>query len=66
MIKNFIRHSRPHGENEVKQTISDVEKQIKYLESIGGDEYDIRYYKRWLVCLKQRLARLEKRKGRLA
>ncbi len=52
--KNFVRHTRPHGKNEIKQTIRDIKKQIKYLQSIGGDEYEINYYRDQLKWLNQR------------
>lgn len=54
-IKNFIRHTRPTGKKEIKQTISDTEKQIKYLKAIGGDEYKINYYIKDLSNLREKL-----------
>lgn len=43
-IKNFVRHTRPHGEKEIRQTILDLAKQINYLKGIGHTE-NIEYYK---------------------
>jgi len=61
--KNFIRHTRPRGKNEVKQTIGDIERQIKYWRSIGFDEYQIQYWSNQLVYLKKKLARLQGIRG---
>ena len=41
MQKNFVRHTRPKGKKQITQTIKDIEKQVHYLKSTGGDAYDI-------------------------
>jgi hypothetical protein len=40
-MKNFVRHTRPKGKKQITQTIKDIEKQVHYLKSTGGDAYDI-------------------------
>jgi hypothetical protein len=52
-IKNFVSHTRPSGKK-IRKTISDINKQIHYLESIGRRE-ELDYYKNQRFWLRKRL-----------
>ena len=53
--KNFIRHTRPKGRREIKQTIGDIERQIHYWQALGVHEYEIRFWNKTKKCLENRL-----------
>lgn len=55
MEKNFIRHTRPKGQKQIKQTIDDISRQIHYWKSIGKHEEDIEYWSKKTVYLEGKL-----------
>ncbi len=58
--KNFVRHPRGgHGKREVRQTIKDLEKQVRYLESIGDPKNQLTYFQRRLKWAKKKLSRFK-------
>ncbi len=57
-IKNFLRKTRPHGKAELRQCISDAERQIKYLTSIGMDGPSVKWLNREKAHWEEKLARM--------
>lgn len=65
-MKDFIRHTNPHGIAEINQTINDIERQVHYLRAIGKLTQSLEdYYKSELEWLKRKLQRRIKNKRRV-